>query len=168
MPTLGINQRLTLNQDHIKGFIWEHSCGLIQIYNIHGVKDERAWDLIYHIIMLDPVTTSHYSQFQLMRLYRRSRYSPVREWWAAFSSYCGQTFDKTCYQMNNWRWDNPRALGNHVDFTKPQISSSGNVKCTGKHFALYSSDNPRAKIEPPSCRPYKPGDCLAVELLNLE
>jgi hypothetical protein len=66
MPTSVINGRLSLNRDHIKGFILEPIRGLIWIYNVCGVKDERAWDLFYDIIFLDPVTTRHLSQFQLM------------------------------------------------------------------------------------------------------
>jgi len=42
MPTSVINRRLWLDQDCMKGFISEHICGLIQIYNLCGVKDERA------------------------------------------------------------------------------------------------------------------------------
>jgi len=101
MPTSVINRRLSLYRDGIKGFISEHICGLIRIYNVCGVKDERAWDLFYDIIFLDPVTTRHFSQFQLMWLHRRSRSSPFREWWAASRSYRGQMFDKTRDQMNN-------------------------------------------------------------------
>jgi len=79
MPTSVINWRLSLDQDRIKGFIWEHIRGLIWIYNVCGVKDERAWDLFYDIILLDPVKTHHISQFQLMWPHRRSRRSPFRE-----------------------------------------------------------------------------------------
>jgi hypothetical protein len=166
MPTSVINRRLSLDRDHIKGFISEHIRGLIRIYNVCGVKDERAWDLFYDIIFLDPVTTRHFSQFQLMWPHRRSRSSPFREWWAAFRSYMGQMFDKTRDQMNNWRWDNPRAFGDQVDRSNPQTTSSGKVKRTGERFSWYGSDDLRAKIEPPSCRQYKPGDFLAVRPLN--
>ena len=78
----------------------------------------------------------------------------------------GQMFDKTRDQMNNWRWDNPHAFGDQVDRSNPQTSSSGKVKRTGEGFSWYGSDDPRAKIEPPSCRQYKPGDFLAVRPLN--
>ena len=166
MPTSVINRRLSLDRDRIKGFISEHIRGLIRIYNVCGVKDERAWDLFYDIIFLDPVTTRHFSQFQLMWPHRRSRSSPFREWWAAFRSYMGQMFDKTRDQMNNWRWDNPRAFGDQVDRSNPQTTSSGKVKRTGERFSWYGSDDLRAKIEPPSCRQYKPGDFLAVRPLN--
>jgi hypothetical protein len=40
------------------------------------------------------------------------------------------------------------------------------VKRTCEHFSWYGSDDLRAKIEPPSCRHYKPGDFLAVRPLN--
>jgi len=66
MPTSVINRRLSLDQDRIKGFISEHIGGLIHIYNVCGVKDERASDLFYDIFFLDPVTTCHFSQFWLM------------------------------------------------------------------------------------------------------
>jgi len=66
MPTSVINRRLSLDRDRIKEFISEHICGLICIDNFCGVKDERAWDLFYDTIFLDPVTTHHFSQFQLM------------------------------------------------------------------------------------------------------
>jgi len=84
MPTSVINRRLSLDRDCIKGFISEHIRGLIRIYNVCGVKDERAWDLFYYIIFLDPVTTRQFSQFQLMLPHRRSRSSSFQEWWAAF------------------------------------------------------------------------------------
>jgi len=61
MPTSVINQRLSLNRDRIKRFISEHIRGLIQIYNVRSVKDERAWDLFCDIIFLDPVTTRYFS-----------------------------------------------------------------------------------------------------------
>jgi len=111
MPTSVINQRLSLDWDRIKGFISEHILGLTQLYNVCGVMDERAWDLFYDIVFLDPVTTCHYSQFQLMWPHRRSRSSPFRESWATFRSYMGRMFDKTRDKMNNWRWDNPHAFG---------------------------------------------------------
>jgi hypothetical protein len=78
----------------------------------------------------------------------------------------GQMIDKTCDQMSNWRWDNPRAFRDQVDRSNPQTTRYGNVKCTGEHFSWYGSDNPTAMIEPPSCRQYKPGDFLAVRPLN--
>jgi len=80
MPTSVINRRLSLNRDRKKVFISEHICGLIRIYNVCGVKDERAWDLFYDIIFLDTVMTHHLSQFQLLWPQRRSRSSPFREW----------------------------------------------------------------------------------------
>jgi len=39
------------------------------------------------------------------------------------------------------------------------------IKRTSERFFWYS-DDPTAKIEPPSCRQYKPGDFLAVRPLN--
>jgi len=166
MPTSVINRHLSLDRDRIKGFISEHIRGVIRIYNLCGVKDERAWDLSYDIIFLDPVTTRHFSQFQLMWPHRRSRSSPFREWWAAFRAYMGQMFDKTREKIDNWRWDNPRAFGDQVDRSNPQTTSSGKDKCTGERFSWHVSDDLTAKIEPPSCRQYKPGDFLAVRPLN--
>jgi hypothetical protein len=166
MPTSVINRRLSSDRDGIKGFVSEHIRGLIVIHNVCGIKDERAWDLLYDIICLDPVTTRHFSQFQLMWSHGRSRSSPFREWWAAFPIYMGQMFDKTHDQMNNWRWDNPHAFGDQVDRANPQTTRSGKVKRTGKGFSWYCSDDLRGKIEPPSCRQYKPGDFLAVRPLN--
>jgi len=130
MPTSVLNGRLSLDRDCIQGFISEHLGGLIWIYNFPGIKDERVWDLFYDIIILDPVTTRHFSQFQLMWPHGRSRSSPFREWWAAFDSYMGQMFDTTRDQMNNWRWDNPHAFGDQVDCSDPQMTSSGKVNCT--------------------------------------
>jgi len=166
MPTSVINRRLSLDRDRIKGFISEHIRGLIFIYNVSGVNDVRAWDLFYDIIFLDPVTTRHFTQFQLMWPHRRTRSSPFGERWVAFHSYMGQMFNKTRYQMNNWRWDNPHAFGDQFDRSNPQTTSLGQGKRTGERFPWYSSDDLRAKIEPPSCRHYKPGDFLAVRPLN--
>jgi hypothetical protein len=42
----------------------------------------------------------------------------------------------------------------------------GKVNRTGERFAWYGSNDLRAKIEPPSCRQYKPGDFLAIKLLK--
>jgi hypothetical protein len=66
MPTSVINRRLSLDRECIKGFILEHICGLIPIYNVCGVKDERAGDPFNDIIFLDPVMTRPFSQFQVM------------------------------------------------------------------------------------------------------
>jgi len=78
----------------------------------------------------------------------------------------GQMFHKTRNQMNNWRWDNPRAFVDQVDRSNLQTTSLGKVKRTGEHFSWYGSDNLRSKIEPPSCRQYKPGNFLAIGPLN--
>jgi len=134
-PTSIINGCLSLDLDRIEGFISEHIHGLIPIYNVCGVKDERAWYLFYDIIILDPVTTRPFSQFQLMWPHRKSRRSPFLQWWAAFRSYIGQILDKTRDQMNNWRWDNPQAVGDHVICCNPQTASSWKVNCTAEHFS---------------------------------
>jgi hypothetical protein len=75
-------------------------------------------------------------------------------------------FDKTRDLMNNWRWDNPHTFGDQVDRSNPQTTWSGKVKRTGECFSWYGSDDLWAKIEPPSCWQYKPGDFLAVRPLN--
>jgi len=100
MQTSVVDQHLSLDQDSIEEFISEHIRRLIQIYNLCGVQDERAWDLFYAIIFLDPLTTRHFSQFQLMWPHRSSRCSPVQEWLAAFRSYMGQMINNTREQMN--------------------------------------------------------------------
>ena len=75
-------------------------------------------------------------------------------------------FHKTLVQMNNWRWDNPCGFGDQVDRSNPQTTSWGKVKRTGECFSWYGSDDLSAKMEPPSCRQYKPGDFLAIRPLN--
>jgi hypothetical protein len=168
MPTSVINQRLSFDRVRIQGFLSQHTHGLIRIYNLYGIKDEKAMDLLYHISFLDPVTTHHVPQFKLTWPHCMSRSSPFREWWAAFHSYIRQMFDKPRDQMNNWRWDNPGAFGDQVDRPNPQSTSSGKVKRTGALFSWYGSEDLVAKIEPPSCRQYKPGDFLPVRPLNLD
>jgi hypothetical protein len=109
-------------------------CGFrtdLHFADVCGVKDERAWDLFCGIIFLDPVTTRHFSQFRLMWPHRRSRSLPFHKWWAAIRSYMGQMFHKTRDQMNNWRWDNPRAFTDQVNHANPQTTSLGKVKRTG-------------------------------------
>jgi len=166
IPTSDINQRLSLDQDHIKGFISEHICGLIQIYNLCGVKNQWACDLFYDIIFLNPVTTRHFSQFQQIWPHCRSSRLPLRESWAVFRSYMGQMFDKTCDQTNNWSQDNPHAFVHQVNRSCPKSTSYGKIQCTGERFTWYISNGLRAKIEPPSCRQYTPGDFLTIRLLN--
>jgi len=68
--------------------------------------------------------------------------------------------------MNNWRWANPYAFGDQVDRSNPHTTSLGKVKRSCQSFSWYGSDDLRAKIEPPSCRQYKPGNILAVRPLN--
>jgi hypothetical protein len=78
----------------------------------------------------------------------------------------GQMFDKTCDKMTNWRWDNHHAFRYQVDLSNAQSTSSGMVKRTLERCPWYGSDDLSAKIEPPSCRQYKPGDFLAGRPLN--
>jgi hypothetical protein len=97
MPTLVINQHLSLDCDHMKGFISAHLSGDIWFYNVYSVMDTWVWDISYDIIFLAPVTTPHITQFRLIRPHRRTRSSHFGELWAAFSSYMVQMFDKTCH-----------------------------------------------------------------------
>jgi hypothetical protein len=166
MPTSVIDRRMSLDRNRIKALISELIRGPIWIYTVCGVKDERAWVLFYDIILLDPVTTRDFSQFQLMWPHSRSRSSPVLAWWAAVRSYMGQMFDNTRDQMNNRRWDYPRAIGYQVDHSNTQATSSGKFKHTGAALSWYTSDDLMAKIEQPSCWQYKPGDFLAVRPLD--
>jgi hypothetical protein len=66
MQTSVKKQHLAFVQDRMTGFFAEHICRLIQLHNICSRKSERAWDPFYDIIFLDPVTTRHFSQLQLM------------------------------------------------------------------------------------------------------
>lgn len=137
------------------------------MYRVCGIKDENAWNLFYDIIFLDPITTRHFSQFQIMWPHRQSRLSPYVEWWAAFRAYMGQMFDKTRDQMNNWRFDNPKAFNDNVKrLTNPPTTSSGKVKRTGTRLPWYGSDAHVKKIEPPSSRQYKPGQFVAARPTN--
>jgi hypothetical protein len=78
----------------------------------------------------------------------------------------GQMIEKTRDQMNNWRLDNPRAFRDQVDRSTPQTTRSGQVTPTGGRFSWHGSDCLTARIDPPSCRQYKPGDFLAIRPLN--
>jgi hypothetical protein len=146
----------------------EHICGPIQIYNVCSVKNETAWDFIYNIIFLELVMTLHFSQFQRMLLYRRSRSSPFREWWAAFHPYMGKMFYQTHKQMINWRWDILNTFERQVNRSDPQKIILQKVGRTGERFSWYCSEYLWAKVERPTCWQYKPGDFLAVSLLNLD
>jgi hypothetical protein len=68
--------------------------------------------------------------------------------------------------MNNWKWDNPCALGDQVDSCTPQTTSVEKVDRTGARFCWYGRDDLRPKIEPPSCQQYKPGHFLALRPLD--
>ena len=139
IPTSVINWRLSLDRDHIKGFISEHIRGLIQIYSVWGVKDEWTWYLFDNIIFLDLVTSRYFSQFQLLWLHHWSRSSPFRSWWAAFHSNMGQMFDQMLHHMNDWMWHNPRAFRVQVDRPNPQTTSLGKVDRTSEHFSWHGS-----------------------------
>jgi hypothetical protein len=106
VSTSGINQHLWLDGVRIKRFISDHICGLIRKHNSCSFDLPKAWDFVYDKISLDPVTTRHISQYQLIWRHSKSRSSPFREWWAAFRSYMGQMFDTTRDPMNVWRCDN--------------------------------------------------------------
>jgi hypothetical protein len=74
----------------------------------------------------------------------------------------GQMFDKTRDQINNWSWVNPHAFGDQVDYSNTQKTSFRKGNCTGEGFSWYSSDDHRAKSEPPSFLEYKPSDFTAL------
>jgi hypothetical protein len=57
MPTSVINRRLLLVEDCKHGSVLEHIRGLIWISNVCAINDERASELFYHKIFLDPVMT---------------------------------------------------------------------------------------------------------------
>ena len=101
MGTSVINRLLSLGRDRMKGIILEHIHRLIRIYDDCGVEDVSAWDHFYDILFLDPVTTRHFSEFQMMWPHSRSRSSPLWVCWAVFSSYMGQMFVQTHDQSNN-------------------------------------------------------------------
>jgi len=75
-------------------------------------------------------------------------------------------FHTTHDQTNIWSWDNPCAFGDQVIHSNPQTTSSGKVKSTGERFSWYVGDDPRVRIDRPSCRQYKHGDFLPVRPLN--
>lgn len=75
-------------------------------------------------------------------------------------------FDKPRYQMDNWRRDNPHAISDQDNCCNPQRTSAEKVKCTGHHFSSYGRNDLLAKVDLPSYRQYKPGDFLAIKLLN--
>jgi hypothetical protein len=60
----------------------------------------------------------------------------------------------------------PHAFGEQVDPTNSRTTSSGQVKLTAELFSWYGSYDHWAKIKPPYCWQYKPGDFLVVRPLN--
>jgi len=152
MPTSVISRCLWLDRNCWMGFISELTRGLIWPCSVCGSKDVRRWDLVYDIMFLEPVTTCHLSQLQLMWQHHSSMWSPFQKWWAAFCTYMGWMIDKTRDQMNNCRWGNPHAFGDQVDRSNLQRTILGKIKCTGKHFSWDGSDDLRAKMEPTSCQ----------------
>ena len=133
MPTSYLNRGLWIGRDHLQVFILEHISGRIWIYNVCGIKDKRAQDLSDDIIFLDPVMTRHFSQFQLMWPHRRSRCSPLWEWWGAFRSDMGQMFVKTGNQMKNWWWDGSMSSGINsiAPIRRPPAEGRLNTLATG-------------------------------------
>jgi hypothetical protein len=166
MPTLVINQCLSLYRDYINEYISENISGWIWMYNVCGISDNMALDLVYDIICPHPVASRHFSQFQLRWPHQTSSSIPFREGCAAFRSYMGRKFFKTHHRMKYWRWGNPHAFEHQVNRSNQKTSSSGMVKPTGEHFSGYSSDDLRHMIELPTCWQYKPGDILAIRSLN--
>jgi hypothetical protein len=101
MPKSVIIRCLSLECGCLKALISEQICGLIRIYILSGVTDEREWDLFYDIIVPHPVTTHHLSKIQPMWPHCRSSSSPFQVWFVAYCSDMRQMFDKTRNQMNN-------------------------------------------------------------------
>lgn len=69
-------------------------------------------------------------------------------------------------QINNCRWDNPHTFDDQVNCSNLQTNSLGKDTFAVQCFSLYSSSDLSATIEMPSFQQYKPGDLLAVRLLN--
>jgi len=115
-----LNRYLALDHHSTNGMISEHIRGLIRIYNITSIKDERAWDLFCDLIILDPVMTCRFSQFQLIWPDHMSTSLAFWEWGVDFRSYMTQMFDKTNHQMNYLRRHNPCAFREHVGWSTPQ------------------------------------------------
>jgi len=166
LPTSVINRCLVLDRDLMTGFISEHICGLLRMNNVCGINDERAWELLYDIGILDPVMTRHISPVQLMRPHHRGRCLPFQDWRAAIRSDMAQMFDTTLNQMNNCRWDIPSAFSDYVDPSNLLTTSSGKVQHTGECSSWYSSPDRRALIAQSRCWQYKPDDLLAGRPLN--
>jgi hypothetical protein len=77
-----------------------------------------------------------------------------------------QIFYKTRVQMKTWCLDNPHTFGDQVYLSNPLTTSLGMVTYTTERFAWHGTDDLRAKIEPPSCQQYNPGDFKAIRPLN--
>jgi len=130
-----LNRYLALDHHSTNGMISEHIRGLIRIYIIRSLKDVRAWDLFCDLIILDPVMTCRFSQFQLIWPDDMSTSLAVWEWWVDFRSYMTQMFDKMNHQMNNLRWHNPHAFRERLDCSTPKTPSWGMVERAGKRFS---------------------------------
>jgi len=78
----------------------------------------------------------------------------------------GQMFDKTRNQIDNRSWDHFSAFQDHIDHSNPQTTSLEKVKFTGQGSSWYDSNDLWAKLEPPRCLQYKPGNFLAIRPLN--
>ncbi|KAF8542577.1 hypothetical protein BDD12DRAFT_876118 [Trichophaea hybrida] len=142
IPISVINRRLSLDQVHMKGFmsvyIWVH----ILIYNVGVVKDDRAWDLFYDIIFLDPVMTRQFSQSQLKRLQCRVRSLPFQH-----------------------RWDNPCDIGDHVNGSNTKTTSFGRIPDAQAVVGAVLAFAMTMKLERlrRTCRLVRPGPGKAVE-----
>jgi len=98
MRTTDMNRPLWLDRDRIQWFISEHIHGLIYIYIVCSIKHDSAWDLCYDVIILDPVTTHHISQFHPLWPHCRSKEF-------AFSGVVGCL--PLIYGANVWRRSRP-------------------------------------------------------------
>jgi len=152
IPTSVINRCQTLHRDRLQGYISQHICGLMQIFNISSVYYGSEWYLFYDISLCDPVMTSHFPQFWVIGLNRRRTWLPFWEWLVTFHSCMQQMFDKTSSEMNNWRWVNAHTFGDQVNHSNVWATSLRMVEWTGQHYSRYSSDDIRALIEPACCQ----------------
>jgi len=143
-----------------KAFLAEHILGLIRMYAISGMGDIRAWDLIYDILFLDPITTPHFAQFQWLWSHRRENSGDNFQWWNLFKGFFGGCLGKTQEQMNHYRADNPSQFGDHGEDRLPparghSISGPRRTPCTPTWFPGIP------KIAPPYHQIYPPARFIA-------
>jgi hypothetical protein len=137
------------------------------MYAISGMMDIRAWDLIYDILFLDPITTPHFAQFQWLWRHRLENSGDNFQWWNLFKGFLGGCFGKTQEQMNHYRADNPSQFGDHGEDRLPparghSISRPRRTPCTPTWFPGIP------KIAPPYHQVYPPARFLPMHHLSAE